>query len=109
MEQYVHLQLLEEHPTWLHCLKLSLSSLLQINRESWCTIEPCADAASLLAPPQSPGKQGFPSDSLEHRCPKCTCSRATVPLQHRVVRFGDLFFLSMLHNDIIPFLNPVKL
>lgn len=78
MEQCMHLQQLEKRPTWPHCLKLSLLFLLQINRESWCTIEPCADGASLLAPTQSPGKQGFPlSELLEPQCPQCTYSTAT--------------------------------
>ncbi|ELK24208.1 A-kinase anchor protein 13 [Myotis davidii] len=39
-----------------------------INRESWCTIEPCADAASLLAPPQSPECENFLGVGLGPEC-----------------------------------------
>ncbi|XP_015424618.1 PREDICTED: A-kinase anchor protein 13 isoform X2 [Myotis davidii] len=42
--------------------------LLKINRESWCTIEPCADAASLLAPPQSPECENFLGVGLGPEC-----------------------------------------
>ncbi|XP_023599820.1 A-kinase anchor protein 13 isoform X3 [Myotis lucifugus] len=42
--------------------------LLKINRESWCTIEPCADAASLLAPPQSPECENFLGVGLGREC-----------------------------------------
>ncbi|XP_054569333.1 A-kinase anchor protein 13 isoform X1 [Eptesicus fuscus] len=39
-----------------------------INRESWCTIEPCADAASLLAPTQSPECENFLDVGLGREC-----------------------------------------
>ncbi|XP_027988398.2 A-kinase anchor protein 13 isoform X6 [Eptesicus fuscus] len=42
--------------------------LLKINRESWCTIEPCADAASLLAPTQSPECENFLDVGLGREC-----------------------------------------
>ncbi|XP_044789292.2 A-kinase anchor protein 13 isoform X8 [Bubalus bubalis] len=39
-----------------------------INRESWCTIEPCPDAASLLAPTQSPECDSFLDVGLGQEC-----------------------------------------
>ncbi|XP_030173302.1 A-kinase anchor protein 13 isoform X1 [Lynx canadensis] len=39
-----------------------------INRESWCTIQPCPDAASLLAPTQSPGCDSFLDVGLAREC-----------------------------------------
>ncbi|KAK1327870.1 hypothetical protein QTO34_012779 [Cnephaeus nilssonii] len=42
--------------------------LLKINRESWCTIEPCADGASLLAPTQSPECENFLDVGLGRGC-----------------------------------------
>ncbi|XP_057397925.1 A-kinase anchor protein 13 isoform X1 [Balaenoptera acutorostrata] len=39
-----------------------------INRESWCTIEPCPDAASLLAPTQSPECDNFLDVGLSREC-----------------------------------------
>ncbi|XP_072806838.1 A-kinase anchor protein 13 isoform X11 [Vicugna pacos] len=42
--------------------------LLKINRESWCTIEPCPDAASLLAPTQSPDCESFLDVGLGREC-----------------------------------------
>ncbi|KAM9092103.1 A-kinase anchor protein 13 isoform 7-T7 [Megaptera novaeangliae] len=42
--------------------------LLKINRESWCTIEPCPDAASLLAPTQSPECDNFLDVGLGREC-----------------------------------------
>uniref|UniRef100_A0ABI7ZJN9 A-kinase anchoring protein 13 n=1 Tax=Felis catus TaxID=9685 RepID=A0ABI7ZJN9_FELCA len=42
--------------------------LLKINRESWCTIQPCPDAASLLAPTQSPGCDSFLDVGLAREC-----------------------------------------
>ncbi|XP_074173494.1 A-kinase anchor protein 13 isoform X5 [Rhinolophus sinicus] len=39
-----------------------------INRESWCTIEPCPDAASLLAPTQSPECENFLDVGLGGEC-----------------------------------------
>nr|XP_031296378.1 A-kinase anchor protein 13 isoform X7 [Camelus dromedarius] len=39
-----------------------------INRESWCTIEPCPDAASLLAPTQSPDCESFLDVGLGREC-----------------------------------------
>lgn len=46
-----------------YCLK-QIVFLFQINRESWCTIEPCPEAASLLASKQSSGRPGH-SPALE--------------------------------------------
>ncbi|XP_036909570.1 A-kinase anchor protein 13 isoform X5 [Sturnira hondurensis] len=42
--------------------------LLKINRGSWCTIEPCADAPSLLAPTQSPECENFLDVGLGREC-----------------------------------------
>ncbi|XP_066095362.1 A-kinase anchor protein 13 isoform X14 [Saccopteryx bilineata] len=42
--------------------------LLKINRESWCTIEPCPDAASLLAPTKSPECDNFLDGGLGRKC-----------------------------------------
>ncbi|KAM5206835.1 A-kinase anchor protein 13 isoform 36-T38 [Hipposideros larvatus] len=42
--------------------------LLKINRESWCAIEPCPDAASLLAPTQSPECENFLDVGLGGQC-----------------------------------------
>ncbi|XP_010830476.1 PREDICTED: A-kinase anchor protein 13 isoform X12 [Bison bison bison] len=42
--------------------------LLKINRENWCTIEPCPDAASLLAPTQSPECDSFLDVGLGREC-----------------------------------------
>ncbi|XP_053514845.1 A-kinase anchor protein 13 isoform X3 [Artibeus jamaicensis] len=39
-----------------------------INRESWCTVEPCADAPSLLAPTQSPECENFLDVELGREC-----------------------------------------
>ncbi|XP_036909566.1 A-kinase anchor protein 13 isoform X2 [Sturnira hondurensis] len=39
-----------------------------INRGSWCTIEPCADAPSLLAPTQSPECENFLDVGLGREC-----------------------------------------
>ncbi|XP_029808890.1 A-kinase anchor protein 13 isoform X4 [Suricata suricatta] len=39
-----------------------------INRESWCAIKPCPDAASLLAPTQSPGCDSFLDVGLGREC-----------------------------------------
>ncbi|KAM5206840.1 A-kinase anchor protein 13 isoform 41-T43 [Hipposideros larvatus] len=39
-----------------------------INRESWCAIEPCPDAASLLAPTQSPECENFLDVGLGGQC-----------------------------------------
>ncbi|XP_037688903.1 A-kinase anchor protein 13 isoform X3 [Choloepus didactylus] len=39
-----------------------------INQESWCTIEPCPDAASLLAPKQSPECENFLDVGLGREC-----------------------------------------
>ncbi|KAM5291243.1 A-kinase anchor protein 13 isoform 3-T3 [Glossophaga mutica] len=39
-----------------------------INRESWCTIEPCAHAPSLLAPTQSPECENFLDVGLGRAC-----------------------------------------
>ncbi|XP_066211376.1 A-kinase anchor protein 13 isoform X2 [Saccopteryx leptura] len=39
-----------------------------INRESWCTIEPCPDAASLLAPTKSPECDNFLDGGLGRKC-----------------------------------------
>ncbi|XP_045427962.1 A-kinase anchor protein 13 isoform X3 [Pipistrellus kuhlii] len=39
-----------------------------INRESWCAIEPCADAAPLLAPTQSPECENFLDAGLGREC-----------------------------------------
>ncbi|XP_045680887.1 A-kinase anchor protein 13 isoform X6 [Phyllostomus hastatus] len=39
-----------------------------INRESWCTIEPCADAPSLLPPTQSPECENFLDVGLGREC-----------------------------------------
>ncbi|XP_045052324.2 A-kinase anchor protein 13 isoform X3 [Desmodus rotundus] len=39
-----------------------------INRESWCTIEPCADAPPLLAPTQSPECENFLDVGLGREC-----------------------------------------
>ncbi|XP_060257987.1 A-kinase anchor protein 13 isoform X9 [Ovis aries] len=39
-----------------------------INRENWCTIEPCPDAASLLAPTQSPECDSFLDVGLGREC-----------------------------------------
>ncbi|XP_036134022.1 A-kinase anchor protein 13 isoform X4 [Molossus molossus] len=39
-----------------------------INRESWCTIEPCPDAASLLAPTRSPECENFLDVGLVGEC-----------------------------------------
>ncbi|XP_034523796.1 A-kinase anchor protein 13 isoform X8 [Ailuropoda melanoleuca] len=39
-----------------------------INRESWCTIKPCPDAASLLAPTQSPECENFLEVGLGREC-----------------------------------------
>uniref|UniRef100_A0A452T0T7 A-kinase anchoring protein 13 n=1 Tax=Ursus maritimus TaxID=29073 RepID=A0A452T0T7_URSMA len=41
---------------------------LQINRESLCTIKPCPDAASLLAPTQSPECENFLEVGLGREC-----------------------------------------
>ncbi|KAH0509039.1 A-kinase anchor protein 13 [Microtus ochrogaster] len=42
--------------------------LLKINRESWCTIEPCPEAASLLASKQSSECESFLDDGLGTEC-----------------------------------------
>ncbi|PNI42689.1 AKAP13 isoform 14, partial [Pan troglodytes] len=42
--------------------------LLKINRENWCTIEPCPDAASLLASKQSPECENFLDVGLGREC-----------------------------------------
>uniref|UniRef100_A0A452T127 A-kinase anchoring protein 13 n=1 Tax=Ursus maritimus TaxID=29073 RepID=A0A452T127_URSMA len=42
--------------------------LLKINRESLCTIKPCPDAASLLAPTQSPECENFLEVGLGREC-----------------------------------------
>ncbi|ELK18242.1 A-kinase anchor protein 13 [Pteropus alecto] len=42
--------------------------LLKINRESWCTVEPGPDAASLLAPTQSPECENFLDVGLGRGC-----------------------------------------
>uniref|UniRef100_F7I7P7 A-kinase anchor protein 13 n=1 Tax=Callithrix jacchus TaxID=9483 RepID=F7I7P7_CALJA len=42
--------------------------LLKINRESWCTIDPCPDAASLLASKQSPECENFLDVGLGREC-----------------------------------------
>ncbi|XP_034879979.1 A-kinase anchor protein 13 isoform X13 [Mirounga leonina] len=42
--------------------------LLKINRESWCTIKPCPDTASLLAPAQSPECENFLDVGLGREC-----------------------------------------
>ncbi|XP_025294303.1 A-kinase anchor protein 13 isoform X14 [Canis lupus dingo] len=42
--------------------------LLKINRESWCTIKPCPDATSLLAPAQSPECENFLDVGLSREC-----------------------------------------
>ncbi|XP_032247944.1 A-kinase anchor protein 13 isoform X1 [Phoca vitulina] len=42
--------------------------LLKINRESWCTIKPCPDRASLLAPAQSPECENFLDVGLGREC-----------------------------------------
>ncbi|XP_046509404.1 A-kinase anchor protein 13 isoform X4 [Equus quagga] len=39
-----------------------------INRESWCAIEPCPDAASLLAPARSPECENFLDVGLGREC-----------------------------------------
>ncbi|XP_032247945.1 A-kinase anchor protein 13 isoform X2 [Phoca vitulina] len=39
-----------------------------INRESWCTIKPCPDRASLLAPAQSPECENFLDVGLGREC-----------------------------------------
>ncbi|XP_077727450.1 A-kinase anchor protein 13 isoform X4 [Canis aureus] len=39
-----------------------------INRESWCTIKPCPDATSLLAPAQSPECENFLDVGLSREC-----------------------------------------
>uniref|UniRef100_A0A8C6DLA9 A-kinase anchoring protein 13 n=1 Tax=Moschus moschiferus TaxID=68415 RepID=A0A8C6DLA9_MOSMO len=39
-----------------------------INRENWCTIEPCPDTASLLAPTQSPECDSFLDVGLGREC-----------------------------------------
>ncbi|XP_064425989.1 A-kinase anchor protein 13 isoform X4 [Mirounga angustirostris] len=39
-----------------------------INRESWCTIKPCPDTASLLAPAQSPECENFLDVGLGREC-----------------------------------------
>ncbi|XP_019522004.1 PREDICTED: A-kinase anchor protein 13 [Hipposideros armiger] len=39
-----------------------------INRESWCAIEPCPDATSLLAPTQSPECENFLDVGLGEQC-----------------------------------------
>ncbi|EPY85557.1 hypothetical protein CB1_000370022 [Camelus ferus] len=56
--------------------------LLKINRESWCTIEPCPDAASLLAPTQSPvclppGKYDSSPEEEQLACDTTGCSSST--------------------------------
>uniref|UniRef100_A0A8C4MAH0 A-kinase anchoring protein 13 n=1 Tax=Equus asinus TaxID=9793 RepID=A0A8C4MAH0_EQUAS len=42
--------------------------LLKINRESWCAIEPCPDAASLLASARSPECENFLDVGLGREC-----------------------------------------
>lgn len=72
----------------------SLFLSLQINRESWCTIEPCPDAASLLAPTQSPGKRGF---SI-FRFAWITTSKMSLFQSHHptlMQNVGDLSFMSI--------------
>ncbi|XP_060035348.1 A-kinase anchor protein 13 isoform X4 [Erinaceus europaeus] len=39
-----------------------------MNRESWCTVEPCPDAASLLTSTKSPGCENFLDDGLNRQC-----------------------------------------
>ncbi|XP_054550718.1 A-kinase anchor protein 13 isoform X3 [Talpa occidentalis] len=39
-----------------------------INRESWCTIEPCPDAAALVAPTKSPECENFLDVGLGREC-----------------------------------------
>ncbi|XP_009428049.2 A-kinase anchor protein 13 isoform X34 [Pan troglodytes] len=50
-------------------LKMKQGPMTQaINRENWCTIEPCPDAASLLASKQSPECENFLDVGLGREC-----------------------------------------
>ncbi|XP_063494664.1 A-kinase anchor protein 13 isoform X2 [Symphalangus syndactylus] len=50
-------------------LKMKQGPMTQaINRENWCTIEPCPDAASLLASKQSPECEDFLDVGLGREC-----------------------------------------
>uniref|UniRef100_I3N2H2 A-kinase anchoring protein 13 n=1 Tax=Ictidomys tridecemlineatus TaxID=43179 RepID=I3N2H2_ICTTR len=75
--------------------------LLKINRESWCTIEPCPEAASLLASQQSPGCENILDVALSGEC----SSKQDV-LQRESGSDSDLFHSPSDEMDSIIFSKP---
>ncbi|XP_046292779.1 A-kinase anchor protein 13 isoform X13 [Marmota monax] len=75
--------------------------LLKINRESWCTIEPCPGAASLLASQQSPGCENILDVALSREC----SSKQDV-LQRESGSDSDLFHSPSDEMDSIIFSKP---
>uniref|UniRef100_A0A8D0SQ43 A-kinase anchoring protein 13 n=1 Tax=Sus scrofa TaxID=9823 RepID=A0A8D0SQ43_PIG len=75
--------------------------LLKINRESWCTIEPCPDATSLLAPTQSPDCDNFLDVGLGREC----ASKQGV-LKRESGSDSDLFHSPIEEVDSIIFSKP---
>uniref|UniRef100_A0A8C6A3F4 A-kinase anchoring protein 13 n=1 Tax=Marmota marmota marmota TaxID=9994 RepID=A0A8C6A3F4_MARMA len=75
--------------------------LLKINRESWCTIEPCPGAASLLASQQSPGCENILDVALSGEC----SSKQDV-LQRESGSDSDLFHSPSDEMDSIIFSKP---
>ncbi|XP_048646252.1 A-kinase anchor protein 13 isoform X2 [Marmota marmota marmota] len=72
-----------------------------INRESWCTIEPCPGAASLLASQQSPGCENILDVALSGEC----SSKQDV-LQRESGSDSDLFHSPSDEMDSIIFSKP---
>uniref|UniRef100_A0A8D0WL97 A-kinase anchor protein 13 n=1 Tax=Sus scrofa TaxID=9823 RepID=A0A8D0WL97_PIG len=72
-----------------------------INRESWCTIEPCPDATSLLAPTQSPDCDNFLDVGLGREC----ASKQGV-LKRESGSDSDLFHSPIEEVDSIIFSKP---
>nr|XP_040131881.1 A-kinase anchor protein 13 isoform X2 [Ictidomys tridecemlineatus] len=72
-----------------------------INRESWCTIEPCPEAASLLASQQSPGCENILDVALSGEC----SSKQDV-LQRESGSDSDLFHSPSDEMDSIIFSKP---
>ncbi|XP_023506430.1 A-kinase anchor protein 13 isoform X23 [Equus caballus] len=75
--------------------------LLKINRESWCAIEPCPDAASLLAPARSPECENFLDVGLGRDC----ASKQDV-LKRQSGSDSDLFHSPSEEVDSIIFSKP---
>uniref|UniRef100_A0A8C9PZH3 A-kinase anchor protein 13 n=1 Tax=Spermophilus dauricus TaxID=99837 RepID=A0A8C9PZH3_SPEDA len=75
--------------------------LLKINRESWCAIEPCPEAASLLASQQSPGCENILDVALSGEC----SSKQDI-LQRESGSDSDLFHSPSDEMDSIIFSKP---